>query len=456
MLNPARNVENSRTAQVAASFTALRGAALSFKADPFRVGDEAATRYESDALVLMQGGKVTEFGNFDSLKDRIPSGVEVVHYRDSLILPGFIDIHVHYPQTQIIGAYGKQLIDWLNRYTFVAEQQFSHEGHARDVARFFLGECLRVGTTTSLVYGTVHPVSVDVFFEEAERRNMRMIAGKVLMDRNAPDALMDTAVSGYDDSKKLLEKWHGRGRLSYAITPRFAPTSTPAQLEAAGALWKEFPGVYMQTHLSENQSEVEWVRDLFPERKNYLDVYDHYGLVGKRAVFGHGIHLGENEWQRCYDAGAAIAHCPTSNEFLGSGLFRFDIAKNNARPVRVGLATDLGAGTSFSQLQTMNEAYKIAQLSGFSLSAIQAYYLATRGAAEALYLEDKIGTIAPGFEADLVVLDLRSTPLIDFRMNHCTTLQESLFIQMMMGDDRATRAVYVAGELAYSRGESFG
>ena len=430
---------------------ALRGAALTFRGDPFLIGKDAAAHYESDALVVLEGGRIKAFGAYASLKDSLPADTPITTYTDALILPGFIDLHVHYPQTQIIGAYGKQLIDWLNRYTFPAELQFADVEHARAVSRLFLDECLRVGTTTAMVYGTVHAHSVEVFFEESQRRGLRMIAGKVMMDRNAPVGLLDTAQSGYDQSRALLEKWHGVGRLGYAITPRFAPTSSPAQLEAAGALWREFPQAHLQTHISENTAEVAWVRELFPDRSSYLDVYDHYGLVGKRAVFGHGIHLEEAEWQRLHEADAAVAHCPTSNEFLGSGLFRFNNAKKKDRPVRVGLGTDVGAGTCLSPLRTMGEAYKIGELCGNSLCAADAFFLATRGAAESLHLEDKIGSIAPGMEADLVVLDLKSTPLIEFRMKFCTSIDEVLAVQMTMADDRATRAVYVAGTLAFER-----
>ena len=430
---------------------ALRGAALTFRDDPFLVGRDAAMHYEADALVVIEDGRIKAFGAYAGLKNSLEAGTPVTTYTDALILPGFIDLHVHYPQTQIIGAYGKQLIDWLNRYTFPAEQQFADVNHAREVSKLFLDECLRVGTTTAMVYGTVHAHSVEVFFDEASKRDLRMIAGKVMMDRNAPATLLDTAQTGYDQSKALLEKWQGVGRLGYAITPRFAPTSSPAQLEAAGALWREFPHVHMQTHISENTDEVAWVHELFPDRKNYLDVYDHYGLVGKRAVFGHGIHLDEAEWQRLHDAGAAVAHCPTSNEFLGSGLFRFDNAKKKSRPVRVGLGTDVGAGTCLSPLRTMGEAYKIGELCGNSLCAADAYFLATRGAAESLHIEDKIGSIAPGMEADLVVLDLKSTPLIEFRMKFCNSIDEVLAVQMTMADDRATRAVYVAGKLAFEK-----
>lgn len=432
---------------------ALRGPTLSFVDDPFLAGDDGAIRYEADGLVVFEDGTITATGSYTDLRNRV-SPEAITHYPDSLILPGFIDTHVHYPQAQIIGSYGAQLIDWLNGYTFVAEQQFADPDHARAVSRLFLDECLRAGTTTASVYCTMHPASVDAFFETAQDYGMRMIAGKVLMDRHAPDALLDTAQSGYDDSLALIDRWHGKGRLLYAITPRFAPTSTPAQLEAAGALWKQRPGAYLQTHLSENQAEIEWVRQLFPERKDYLDVYEHYGLTGPRSVFGHAIHLSEREWRRLAETDSSIAHCPTSNGFLGSGLFDFKRAKQPsapALPVRTGLATDVGGGTSLSMLRTMGEAYKIGQLGGYSLSAAKALYLATRGAAQALHLDDKIGSIETGKEADLLVLNLRSTPLIDFRMKHCKDIHEALFVQMTMADDRATRAVYVNGHLAYAR-----
>ena len=431
--------------------TAVRGSALTFVADPFLTAPENAFRYETDALIIMENGKIKSFGSFDSTKALLPSDIEIKTYRDSLILPGFIDTHIHYPQTQIIGAYGKQLIDWLNNYTFIAEQQFKNFSYAKSVAQFFLEECLKAGTTTVMTYCTVHPESVDAFFEAATEKNMRVIAGKVLMDRNAPPELLDTAQQAYDQSLALIKKWHGKDRLSYAITPRFAPTSTHEQLTLAGTLWSEHPGTYMQSHLSENLGEMAWVKELFPKSIDYLDVYDHYKLLGNRAVYGHGIHLSEREWQRLSETKTSIAHCPTSNEFLGSGLFNFPAAKKLERPVRVGLATDVGAGTSFSQLQSMNESYKIAQLGGFALSSIHAFYLATRGAAESLDLMNTIGSIEAGMEADLLVLNLNSTSLINFRMKHCKNIEEALFIQMTMGDDRATQAVYVAGTLAYEK-----
>jgi guanine deaminase len=431
---------------------ALRALALTYTDDPFSVGIDTALRYEPDAIVAMQDGKITHFGPANEVKPQLPPETTIKEFgKDALIVPGFIDSHVHFPQTVMIAAYGEQLLDWLNKYAFPTEQKYANKDFARSVAKVFLQENLRNGITSACVYCTVYPQSVDALFEEAENLGLRLAAGKVLMNRNAPDNLLDTTQSGYDDSKALIKKWHRRGRLMYAITPRFAPTSTADQLEAAGALWKENPDCFMQTHVSENKGEVAWVKELFPDREGYLDVYDHYSLCGARAVFGHGIHLTEEELHRMHVTGAAISHCPTSNFFLGSGYFNLARAVKKERPVRLGLGTDRGAGTSFSILATLNEAYKAAQLNGKVLSAGHAFYLATRGTARALYLEDKIGSIAPGMEADLVVLDLKSTPIIDFRMRYCEDLEEALFIQMTMGDDRAVLATYVAGNLVYSR-----
>jgi guanine deaminase len=431
---------------------AIRGPVLSFTGDPFKSGLEHTMVHEPDAIVAMADGLITHFGPADKILPQLPPGTAVKNYgRDSLISAGFIDSHVHFPQTPMIAAYGEQLLDWLNKYTFPTEQKYADKEFARSVAKVFLRENLRNGITCGCVYCTVYPQSVDALFEEAEKLGMRLAAGKVMMDRNAPDKLLDTPKTGYDDSKALIKKWHNRGRLLYAITPRFAPTSTREQLEATGALCKEHPECYMQTHVSENKGEVAWVKELFPERKGYLDVYDHYALCRPRAVFGHGIHLTDDEMHVMHRTGSAISHCPTSNFFLGSGYFNIQRAMQNNRSVRVGLGTDLGAGTSFSILATLNEAYKAAQLNSYALSACHAYYVATRGTAHAMYLEDKIGSIAPGMEADIVVLDMKSTPIIDYRMQHAQSFEEALFIQMTLGDDRAVQATYVAGQLAYSR-----
>lgn len=427
---------------------AYRAAILHSLADPAVAGIKQSYQYFEDGILLIENGKVAEVGAASDLLPKL-AGVEVEHYRDALITPGFIDTHIHYPQTGMIASYGEQLLDWLNTYTFPTERQFEDKAHASDVAAIFLKELLRNGTTTALVFGTVHPQSVDAFFEQADRLNLRMIAGKVLMDRNAPDYLTDTAESGYAESKALIERWHGKGRLHYAVTPRFAPTSTPEQLELAGKLLGEFPDLYMHTHLSENRKEIEWVKELFPERKGYLDAYDHHKLIGPRAVFAHGVHLCDDECRRLAETGSAVAFCPTSNLFLGSGLF--DLNKLEQHGVRVGLGTDVGAGTSFSQLQSLNEAYKVMQLQGKKLDPFKSLYLATLGGANALYLDDRLGNFLPGKDADFVVLDYNATPLMGYRMQQARTLEERLFALTMLGDDRTVKETFAAGVSVHQR-----
>lgn len=428
--------------------TAIRSAMLTFKKDPFFHEMDECLVYESDAVIVMEGGKITQVGR---AQDILPSldGVEIKHYTDSIIIPGFIDSHVHYPQTEIIGAYGEQLLDWLNNYTFIAEQGFKNKEHASEVAKVFLKEQFRNGVTSSTVYCTVFPQSVDAIFEEAEKYDMRIMAGKVCMDRNAPEALLDTPQRAYDESSALIKKWHNKGRAEYVITPRFVPTSTPEQMEMMQALAAENPDMLIQSHVSENVNEVAWVKDLCPKAKDYTDAYAQYGLVRPRAIYGHGIHLTDRELSVFSETGAAVAHCPTSNFFLGSGCLNVKKLRDKNRPVHVGLATDLGAGTSFSMLQTMNEAYKAAQMNGTPYTSLHSFYLASRGTAEALGLQDKIGTIAVGMEADLTVLNLKSTPIIDYRMKYAKDLEEALFIQMTLGDDRAIAATYVAGKEVY-------
>ncbi|MBL5922459.1 guanine deaminase [Lelliottia amnigena] len=432
---------------------AIRGPVLTFTGDPFKQAPDEVMVYEPDGIVAFGGGKITHFGPAEVIEKQLPPDIEITNYGpDSLISAGFLDSHVHFPQTPMIGAFGEQLLDWLNTYTFPMERRYADKTFASAVAKMFLNECLKNGITTSCVYCTVYPQSVDALFEEADRLGMRIAGGKVMMDRNAPDYLLDTAQTSYEESKALIEKWHGHNRIMYAITPRFAPTSSPEQLAVAGALWDEYPDCYMQTHIAENLEEIEWVKSLFPERKGYLDVYDHYGLCRPRAVFGHGIHLTEDELCTMHQTGSAIAHCPTSNFFLGSGFFNARRAMQEERPVRVGIGTDLGAGTSFSMLTTLNEAYKAAQLNDYALTAAQAYYMATRGTAHAMYIDDKVGSIAPGMEADIVVLDMKSTPIIDYRMQFVKDIHEALFVQMTLGDDRAIQATYIAGIKRYSRG----
>ncbi len=433
--------------------TAIRGAALAWRADPFVVPPAEALRHESDAVLVMRDGRVVDFGPAPRVLPTVPEGTPVRCFERSLIVPGFVDCHVHYPQLPIIGAGGHPLLEWLEQFTFPAERAFAVEAHARKVARLFLSELQRNGTTTAAVYCTVHALSAEVLFSEAQTTGLRIVAGKCLMDRNAPEALMDTAQRGYYESKALIERWHGRGRLGYAVTPRFVATSSPAQLESAAALWREHPGTLLQSHLSENLDEVAWVKRLFPERIDYVDVFDRFGLLGRGAIHGHGIHLSGRERTRLAETGTAIAHCPTSNGFLGSGLFDLAAAKRHTPPLAVGLATDVGAGTTLSMLATMGAACRVAQLRGNALHPVQALWLATGGAAQALALEDRVGNLAPGLDADAVVLDPAATPLLDARTAQVEDVVELLAVLMTLGDDRCVRATYAAGEPVWLRSE---
>jgi guanine deaminase len=424
---------------------AVRGQTLRFTDDPFRVDPASALRHDADGAVVFSDGVIVAVGPAAETLAGFP-GVAVDHYPDDLILAGFVDVHVHYPQTRMIASYGKQLLDWLNTYTFPAELAFANPIHAAATAELFLDELVRNGITTAAVYGTVHPHSIDAFFTASTKRRMRMAAGKVLMDRHAPDGLMDTAQSGYDESAALIGRWHNRDRCTYVITPRFAPTSTPAQLEAAGALWKAHPDALIQTHLSENQAEIAWVKSLFPAAPDYLGVYEMHGLVGPGAIFGHAIHLTPREIELFRNSGAATAHCPTSNLFIGSGLFDMSSLRAADDPVQVGLGTDVGAGTSFSMFATMKATYEVAQLRGFSLHPAQAYWLATVGGARTLRMADRVGNLAPGLEADVIVIDPKSRPLIAARMENAGDIFDVLFAQMILADDRAIKATYVMGE----------
>ncbi len=420
----------------------LIGQTLSFAADPFAVPVADAARHDSHGAVLVEAGRIIAVGVADSLRAAHPQ-VPVTDHGEALILPGFVDAHVHYPQTGIIASWGKRLIDWLNTYTFPEEMRFGDSAYAAEVAARYLDLVLAHGTTTVASYCTIHPESVDAFFTAAETRGLRAVAGKTCMDRNAPDGLRDTPRTAYDDSAALIARWHGRGRLTYAVTPRFSPTSTPEQLEAMGALWRANPTCLMQTHLSEQTDECTWVAELFPDARDYLDTYERFGLLGPGALFGHAIHLSSRERARLREADAALIHCPTSNTFIGSGLF--DMDGLTAAGHRVGLATDTGGGSSFSMLRTMASAYEVAQLAHRALHPAELLWLATAGSARALRLDDRIGRLAPGMEADLVVLDLASTPAIAQRSARAGDIWEAVFPTIMMGDDRAVRATYVAG-----------
>lgn len=428
--------------------TVHRARILHCLSDPGESGDPAAVEYFDDGAMLLESGRIRQLGPADDVLSQLPDDIEVIDHAGKMIIPGLIDCHIHYPQMEVIASYGDQLLDWLEHYTFPSERRYADLDVASAAAKKFLDELLRNGTTTALVFATVHPNSVDAFFEAASERNMRVAAGKVLMDRNCPEDLQDTPESAYRDSRELLERWHGQGRLHYAITPRFAPTSSDAQLASAGRLASEFPDAMIHTHLSENVDEVNWVAKLFPTSRSYLDVYKSAGMLRERAVFAHCIHLDEQDHTDLATAGGAIAFCPTSNLFLGSGLF--DLARARAHGIRVGLATDVGGGTSFSMLRTMSEAYKVLQLERQKLSSFRGLYLATLGAAQALYMDDKIGNFSIGKEADFAVLNRDSTPLIEHRLGHASGLAEEMFVQMMLGDDRAISETYVLGKRQYA------
>jgi guanine deaminase len=423
---------------------AFRASIFHCLSDPGPHADEAAVEHIDDGLLVVKDGRVTQIGTAEELLPALPEGVQVEDHSGKLIVPGLIDCHVHFSQVDIIASYGEQLLDWLNRYAYPAEMSFSDEEHARSVADFFLDELLANGTTTAAVFATVYPQSVDALFAAAEDRNMRLIAGKVLMDRLCPVELRDDPESAYNDSKALIERWHGKGRLGYAITPRFALTSSEQQLAAAGRLAAEYPDTWIHTHLAENQAEVDQIAEQFPWSRSYLDVYDHFGLLRERAMYAHCLHLDKTDRSIMASKGAAGAFCPTSNLFLGSGLFDLDAMTDAG--VRVGLATDVGGGTSMSMLRTMSEAYKVLHLQGQSLPASRALYLATLGAAEALYLDDCIGNLAPGKEADFIVLNKAGSAMSARRAESVTSLEELLFALIFLGDDRHIAATYVMGQ----------
>lgn len=422
---------------------AIRAELLAVRADPRSAGADAIA-HEADGLLVIEDGIVAALGPTADLATRWPN-LPVEDRRGTILVPGFIDAHVHYPQTERIAAHGHQLLDWLDRHIFPAEQAFADRAHADDVAAFFLDELLRNGTTSALVFATVHAQSVDALFDAALARDMRIISGKTLMDRCAPESLCDTAESGRAESEALIARWRGRGRLGYAVTPRFALTSTPEQLAAAGALHAAHPETLVHTHLSENLGEIDAVAAAFPEAADYLDIYARYGLITDRSVFAHGIHLDDKAMARMAHAGSAIAFCPTSNLFLGSGLF--DLARADAAGVRVGMGTDVGAGTSFSILATLGEAYKVCQMRGTSLDPFRALWLATGAGAAALGIADKVGGLAVGQEADFVLLDPAATPLLARRTKGCA-IADRLFALQILGDDRAVTGTYLRGRRA--------
>ncbi|MFA7414664.1 MAG: guanine deaminase [Rhizobium sp.] len=423
----------------------VRGRLLTFKRAPEAVNDADSCLYESDGALLLADGIISAMGPYAEVKAKAPMDAVEIDHRPHLITPGFIDPHLHFPQMQVIGSYAGGLLEWLNTYTFPEECRFVEKAHAERIAMHFFDELLRQGTTTAAAYCTVHKASADAFFAESLRRGTLMIGGKVMMDRNAPQGLLDTPEIGYDETRAVIAEWHGKGRNYVAITPRFAITSTPAQMERTQALVEEFPDLHIQTHLSENHDEIRYTCELYPDARDYTDIYAHYGLLGPKSLFGHAIHLSDREADALSETRSVAVHCPTSNLFLGSGLFPMKRYQRREKPLRVAVATDIGGGSSYSMFKTIDEAYKIQQLLGERLNPLESFYHVTLGNAEALSLADRIGTLAPGTDADFIVLDAAATPAMRLRMETVKTLAEELFLLQTLGDDRSIVETYVAG-----------
>jgi len=436
------------------SATALyRGRLLWFEREPAGGDDTTAFHYIEDGAIAVADGTIAWSGEWSDLPADYRSD-DYEDHRPHLILPGFVDCHIHFPQGQVVASYAGSLLEWLNTYTFVEEQKYADPAHAGRMADRFLSMLLAHGTTTAIAYGSVHKGSVDALLGAAVSRGMRMIAGKVMMDRNAPEPLTDTPQSGYDDTNALIAQWHGKDRVEVAVTPRFALTSTEAQMEMAGALVREHPDCLVQTHLSENHREIETVAELFPWSKDYTDIYDHYGLLGPKTLFGHCIHQGPREMERMAESGSVAVFCPTSNLFLGSGLFDLDKMRGTTPATRHAVATDIGGGTNWSMLRTLDEGYKVLNLQGQRYHPLRSFYQATLGNAAALGMDDRIGRLAPGYEADFVVLDSASNPAMALRAETIETLSEELFLLQTLGDDRAVAASIVSGVTAHRRGNA--
>jgi guanine deaminase len=399
--------------------------------------------YFENGMLIVKDGLVEDAGEFLSLSKKY-SGIPVNDYRNCFIMPGFIDAHIHSVQTRVLASNGKELLEWLDNYIFPQEQKFEDADYARVETLFFMKQLIRNGTTTALIYPSVHKSASEAVFALGARINMRLICGNTWMDRNAPAYLLRQAKDSYDDAIELIEKWHNRNRLKFAVTPRYAITSSPTGLELAAQLFHQFDDLYVQTHISENSKEIEVVEKMYGNRRNYLDVYDHYGLLSKRTFLGHGIHLTNAELNRIAECGCAIVHCPTSNLFLGSGLF--DMQLMNEKKINVAIGSDVGAGTSFSMLQTLSDAYKVSSLRKNPINALQAFYSITLGAARALNLDNCIGNFDKGMEADFVIIDPEVNPLIGYRIEETDNLEEILFALMILSDDRIIKDTFLMGE----------
>lgn len=434
--------------------TGVRGEMLTFTADPFLANPEKCYNHYTDGLIVIQDGTILEVGEYKDVHPHYPELKEIDHHKDAVIMPGFVDCHVHYVQSPMIGSFGNTLLQWLNEYTFPTESKYKDKEFADNVAKEFFKQILEQGTTTANAFSTTFATSVDAFFEESERYNTRMITGKVLQDRNLPDSLKDPDTEeSVAIAESLLKKWHHKGRQLYAVIPRFAPTSSNLQMKLAGELYQHHKdeGVYLHTHLNEAEGEISWVSQLFPEYPNYTEVYNAFGMVDKTSIMAHCCLMREEEWKLMHAAGASAAHCPSSNLFLGDGEFKYWEAKDPQRPVRFGVGTDVGGGTNFSVLRQLNESYKVAMLNAKNITALQSFYMATRGGAEVLHLENTIGSLAPGYEADIAVIDLKPSEFVEWRLQFSNTLFDKLFALMTLSLDNMNKATYVAGKKVFDR-----
>ena len=439
---------------MSAKQTAIRGTVARFNKNPFLAGPDYAFDVIEDAIIVIENGKIAALDSADAIlaEHKLNDTTVVESYTDAVIIPGFIDSHVHAAQIDVAAAYGEKLLDWLNKYTFPGEMRLKDEAYGKVIAQMFIKECARNGVTCPVAFATSYESFTDSLFQTAEDNNMRIIAGSVFMNRNVPDGLACNHEENYAASQRLINKWHGRGRAQYSVIDRFAITSTHEEMESVSALYaaNKHKGVYFHTHLSENTDEVAFTKSLFPERKGYLDIYDHYGLVGERSIFAHCIHLTDAEMARLAEAKSIVAHSPESNLFLGSGFM--DLNQYVKAGLKVNLATDFGAGNRVSILRAMDAAYKTAQVHNVSLHPAYVYYTATAGAAENLGIGKDTGNLQVGQDADIAVLDNKATEMVAWRTAQCESAVEQLFIHMILGDDRSIQATYCGGVKAYAKG----
>lgn len=423
----------------------VTGSLLTFGATP-----ENYLHEPKGAVVIDDDGRVLWRGARKSLPEAYRTAPSD-DFGDCLILPGFIDAHIHFPQYRMLAAPGKDLLDWLSRFTFPEEARYGDQAYAAAAAEKFLDRLVTHGTTSAMVFSSVHRECAEALFAAAEKQHMAIITGKTMMDRDVPSSVRDTAETGALESEALYRRWHGKARLRYVVSPRFAVTSSEAQLRVSGDLMRTLPDALMQTHLSESEGEIALIRKLYPNDKDYTDVYDRFGLLSDRSLFAHGVHLSERECRRLSETGSIVAHCPTSNMFLGSGLMSMAQLRKKSRPVRLAIGTDVGGGTSYSMLATLGAAYQVQMLSGYKPTAFELFHLATRGNAETLRLGDEVGSLDAGKWADIVVIDPKATEVLASRHELSRSLEDTLFALAILGDDRAIRATYIAGRKVYER-----